>query len=106
MLTVLLCTYGFFKELKPSEAFLTPFLEKDKHFSSHLLSRQVYPYWTYSYLAFLFVFLPLTDYVGYKPMILLEAIGYIGTRCLLIWGSTLVHMQLMQVRKKKNLNPR
>lgn len=98
MVTSLLCLYGFFKELKPSEAFLTPFLEHNKNFTSRELSQSVYPFWTYSYLAFLFVFLPLTDLVRYKPMLLLESIGYIGTRVLLIWGTTLAHMQMMQVR--------
>ena len=36
--TVMLCCYGFFKEFKPSEPFLTPYLTSDvKNFSKHVV---------------------------------------------------------------------
>ena len=57
----------------------------------------MYPFWTYSYLiSVIFVFL-LTDLVRYKPVILLESVAYLSTRILLIWGTTIVSMQWMQV---------
>lgn len=31
--TIVLCCYGFFKEFKPSEPFLTPYLEDYKNFT-------------------------------------------------------------------------
>ncbi len=33
--TVMLCCYGFFKEFKPSEPFLTPYLVDDKNFTKN-----------------------------------------------------------------------
>jgi hypothetical protein len=35
---VLLLAFGFFKELKPSEPFLTPYLVDDKHISNNQVS--------------------------------------------------------------------
>lgn len=98
--TVVLLLYGFFKELKPSEAFLTPYLTNDtggKNFSVDDVNDNVYPFWTYSYLvSALFVFL-FTDVARYNPIILIEAVAYLTTRALLIWGDTITAMQLMQV---------
>ena len=97
LVTLMLCTYGFFKELKPSEAFLNPYLLNHTGLTNKQLSASVYPYWTYSYLVFLLLLLPVTDWSRYKPVILLESLGYLGTRILLIWGKSLHAMQLMQI---------
>ena len=56
---IVLCLYGFFKEFKPSEPFLNPFLTHNrsdptnpgKGFSNSVLEEDVYPIWTYSYLV-------------------------------------------------------
>ena len=98
--TIVLLLYGFFKELKPSEAFLTPYLTNStggKNFSVDDVNDNVYPFWTYSYLvAAFFVFL-FTDMARYNPIILIEAGAYISTRVLLVWGMDITAMQLMQV---------
>lgn len=98
--TVVLLLYGFFKELKPSEAFLTPYLTNDtdgKNFSVDAVNDDVYPYWTYSYLVCAFFVFFLTDLARYNPVILVEATAYLLTRVLLIWGNSILAMQLMQV---------
>lgn len=95
--TVILCCYAFFKEFKPSEAFLTPYLVDSKNFTNDEVNSEIYPYWPYSYLvASLFIFL-FTDFLRYKPVILLEAFSYLATRFLLIWGTSVFSMQWMQV---------
>lgn len=95
--TVIICCYGFFKEFKPSEAFLTPYLVDSKNFTKPQVNSQIYPFWPYSYLvAAFFVFL-FTDYLRYKPVILLEAFSYLATRFLLIWGTSVFAMQWMQI---------
>lgn len=96
-ITVILSLYGFFKEFKPSESFLTPYLVDSKNFSKAVVNSEIYPYWPYSYLvASLFVFL-FTDFLLYKPVIILEAFSYLLTRLLLIWGTSVLSMQWMQV---------
>ncbi|XP_077988016.1 thiamine transporter 2-like [Glandiceps talaboti] len=94
--TALLCSYGFFKEMRPSEPFLTPYLHTVKNFTNEEINNEVYPIWTYSYLGALVLVFLLTDLLRYKPVIVIEAITYIGTWVLLIWGQGVQTMQLMQ----------
>ncbi len=96
--TLILCSYGFFKEFKPSEPFLTPFLVSNvKNFTNAQLSSEVWPYSTYSYLIASLLVCLFTDIVRYKPVIVLESGCYLATRILLIWGVTTASMQWMQV---------
>ena len=96
--TGLICSYGFFKELKPSEPFLTPYLNSSyKHLKLGELSSEVYPIWTYSYLVVLFVVFLVTDALRYKPLIITEGLAYLTTRILLIWGNGVLAMQFMQM---------
>lgn len=96
--TVLLCLYGFFKEMKPSEPFLTPYLRtRPNNFTDEQLENEIYPVWTYSFLVALFVVFFVTDFLRYKPVIIIEALAYLATRILLIWGTSVVSMQVMQV---------
>ncbi|CAH1266532.1 SLC19A3 [Branchiostoma lanceolatum] len=94
---VLLCLYGFFKEMRPSEPFLTPYLKgPDKNLTEEQVDNQIYPVWTYSYLACLFLVFLLTDFLRYKPVIILEGLAYIGTWVILLWGQGVLTMQFMQ----------
>ncbi|XP_046851724.1 thiamine transporter 1-like [Xenia sp. Carnegie-2017] len=96
--TILLCCYGFFKEMKPSESFLTPYLrEAPKNFTETQLVNDIYPVSTYANLVALFLVFFLTDFLRYKPVIIFEALSYIATRVLLIWGTSVLAMQWMQV---------
>ena len=96
--TIILCTYGFFKEMKPSEPFLTPYLNSTyKHLNEKDLSDQVYPVSTYAYFIFLFLVFMFTDFLRYKPLIIIESLAYLGTRVILVWGDGIFIMQIMQV---------
>ena len=95
--TLLLCLYGFFKEMKPSEPFLTPYLKAPPiNLTEEQLDNQIYPVWTYSYLVTLFVVFLVTDLLRYKPVIITEGLAYLTTRILLIWASGVLAMQFMQ----------
>lgn len=61
-ISIIICTYGFFRELRPSEPFVTEFLSGDwRNISSETVNRDVYPVGTYSYLGFLVVVFLITD---------------------------------------------
>ncbi|XP_037088514.1 thiamine transporter 1-like, partial [Pollicipes pollicipes] len=95
-ITLMLCSFGFFKEMRPSEPYLTESLTKYNNITKEEAYQDVYPVWTYAYLGLLvFVFL-FTDMVRYKPIIIFEATGYLATWALLIWGSGVLQMQLME----------
>ena len=95
--TLLICSYGFFKEMKPSEPFMTPYLKAPpKNLTEEQLDNQIYPVWTYSYLVTLFVVFLITDLLRYKPIIITEGLAYLATRILLFWASGVLAMQFMQ----------
>ena len=103
--TVLLCLYGFFKEFKPSEPFLNPFIthnrsdpnDPGKGFTNAVAEDDIYPYWTYSYLVAVVFALILTDFLVYKPLIIIESLAYLATRVLLVAAFGLWSMRLMEL---------
>ncbi|KAG8445476.1 hypothetical protein GDO86_010306 [Hymenochirus boettgeri] len=85
--TILLCLFGFFTFFRPSEPFLTPYLTGPYHnLTTEQVTKYVLPVWSYSYLAILFPVFVLTDYLRYKPVILLQGLSYIITWILLLFG--------------------
>ena len=79
--SILLCSYGFFKELRPSEPYLNEYLtgEKYKNITESDVYDKVYPVWPYSYFALLIPVFLLTDYLRYKPVIVFEVESLYGT---------------------------
>ncbi|PKU47922.1 thiamine transporter 2-like [Limosa lapponica baueri] len=95
--TLILCLYGFFYMMKPSEPFLTPYLTgPDKNLTIDEVTNQIYPVWTYSYLALLFPVFLITDYMRYKPILLLQGISFIITWLLLLFAHGVLAMQMVE----------
>nr|XP_019957873.1 PREDICTED: thiamine transporter 1 [Paralichthys olivaceus]XP_019957874.1 PREDICTED: thiamine transporter 1 [Paralichthys olivaceus] len=95
--TLLLCAYGFFSNLRPSEPFLTAFLMgPDKNLTESQVVSEIFPIWTYSYLALLFPVFLATDYLCYKPVLVLQAISLVVTYVLLLKAQGLLAMQLLE----------
>ncbi|XP_066562911.1 thiamine transporter 1 [Amia ocellicauda] len=95
--TVLLCVYGFFSSLRPSEPFLTPFLMgPDKNLTEKEVVNEIYPVWTYSYLALLFPVFLATDYLRYKPVIILQGASFIVTYVMLVKAQGVLAMQFLE----------
>ena len=49
-----------------------------KNLTEEEVVNAIYPVWTYSYLALLLPVFLLTDYVKYKPVIILQCLGYVS----------------------------
>ncbi|NXQ92702.1 S19A3 protein, partial [Nyctibius grandis] len=60
------------------------------------VTNQIFPVWTYSYLALLFPVFLITDYVRYKPILLLQGISFIVTWLLLLFAHGVVAMQAVE----------
>nr|XP_045223748.1 thiamine transporter 2 isoform X4 [Macaca fascicularis] len=71
-------------------------------FSSNLsdpgvkMTNEIFPVWTYSYLVLLLPVFVLTDYVRYKPVIILQGISFIITWLLLLFGQGVKTMQVVE----------
>ena len=93
----ILLLYVFFRDFRPSEPFLTPYLRETKNFTKHEVNNMIYPVWSYSQLPIFIFVLATTDILRYRPVILLGALGYVATWLILIFGTTVEQMELMQV---------
>ncbi|NXI75089.1 S19A3 protein, partial [Anseranas semipalmata] len=60
------------------------------------VTNEIFPVWTYSYLALLFPVFLITDYVRYKPILLLQGISFIITWLLLLFAHGVVAMQVVE----------
>uniref|UniRef100_A0A3Q4H5Z2 Solute carrier family 19 member 2 n=1 Tax=Neolamprologus brichardi TaxID=32507 RepID=A0A3Q4H5Z2_NEOBR len=95
--TVLLCVYGFFTSLRPCEPFLTAYLMgPDKNLTETQVVNEIFPVWTYSYLFLLFPIFLATDFLCYKPVLVLQASSLVVTYVMLWRAQGLLAMQLVE----------
>ncbi|XP_030383027.1 thiamine transporter 1-like [Scaptodrosophila lebanonensis] len=96
--SLLLCTFGFFRELRPSEPFVTEYLSGDyRNITSDQINKEVYPFGTYSVLAQLVIVFLVTDLLRYKPIIVLSAIAGIILFAILLWTRSVLELQIGQI---------
>lgn len=60
------------------------------------MNQDIYPVSTYSYAAMLIVMFLITDFVRYKPIIILCGASGIVTFVMIIFGKTILVMQIME----------
>ncbi|XP_007519372.1 thiamine transporter 2 [Erinaceus europaeus] len=95
--TVILCLFGFFSTMRPSEPFIIPYLTgPDKNLTNTEITNEIFPVWTYSYLVLLLPVFILTDYVRYKPVLILQGASSIVCWLLLLFGQGVVAMQVLE----------
>ncbi|XP_067645984.1 thiamine transporter 1-like [Eurosta solidaginis] len=96
-ISFILCICGFAHELRPNEPYVTEFLlGYGRNLTQDELSREIYPVSTYSYLATLVLVFLITDFLRYKPLIIV--MGACGTlvSAMLIWTTSLTALQILE----------
>lgn len=68
-----------------------------KNFTETTVNNEIYPYSTFFYLPALLLLCPLAELYSYRMAILVGILGRVGTRFLLLFGTSLGAMQFMQV---------
>ncbi|NXS25241.1 S19A1 protein, partial [Mystacornis crossleyi] len=95
-----LCFYGFMTQIRPGESFITPYLlgagNFTKNFTKAEVTNVITPVLTYSYMAVLVPIFLLTDYLRYKPVLVLQSLSHISIWLLLVLGTSVLAMQLME----------
>ncbi|XP_037552770.1 thiamine transporter 1 [Nematolebias whitei] len=95
--TAVLCVYGFFSSMRPSEPFLTAYLMgPDQNLTETQVVNEIYPIWTYSYLVLLFPVFLVTDFLCYKPVLVLQASSLVVTYTMLWKARGMLAMQLLE----------
>ncbi|KAK6484938.1 reduced folate transporter isoform X1 [Huso huso] len=94
---IFLCLYGFMAQLKPGESFITPLLlSLEKNFTREEVTNEITPVLSYSYMTVLVPVFLLTDYLRYKPVLILQSLSHISIWLLLLLGTSLLEMQFME----------
>lgn len=97
-ISILLCVFGFLKEIRPSEPFIYEYLIGPWwNNTENEITEQVYPVATYAYLAQLVIVFLITDLCRYKPLIVLMGLAGITVWSMLLWGKTLFQLQVLEV---------
>ncbi|XP_032593426.1 thiamine transporter 1 isoform X2 [Drosophila grimshawi] len=96
-ISCLLCVFGFVREIRPSEPYVTEFiLGPWRNITEQQLVQDVYPVGTYSNLVQLvFVFL-ITDFLRYKPLIITIGAAGVIIWSMLIWTTSLLSLQILE----------
>ncbi|XP_075998833.1 thiamine transporter 2 [Genypterus blacodes] len=95
--TSLICTYGFFITVKPIEPFLVAFMTgPDMNLTIEEVNNQIFPVSTYSNLIVLVPVFLLTDWLQYKPVVILQCANFFITTAMLLWTQGVAAMQAMQ----------
>lgn len=96
-LSLLLSTFGFLKETRPSEPFITDFIKDFKNISVETINQDIFPVGTYSYLAQLAIIFLITDLLRYKPLIILLAASGVAIWSMLLWTNSVLNLQIVEV---------
>ncbi|XP_072338042.1 reduced folate transporter isoform X2 [Scyliorhinus torazame] len=92
-----LCFYGFMAQIKPAESFITPYLlGPDRNFTREQVTNEITPVLSYSYMSVLVPVFLMTDYLRYKPVLILQSLSHVAIWLLLLFGTTVLQMQFME----------
>mmetsp|Transcript_13202 Transcript_13202/g.33836 ORF Transcript_13202/g.33836 Transcript_13202/m.33836 type:complete len:468 (+) Transcript_13202:54-1457(+) len=91
-----LCLFSFLVNCKPSEPFLTDYLLTTKNFTEAELAIEVWPWSTFGAFVLLLPFGFAAEIIGSRPLILVGLLCREATRVLLIFGTSLPEMAVMQ----------
>ncbi|EOA97568.1 Folate transporter 1, partial [Anas platyrhynchos] len=91
-----LCFYGFMTQIRPGESFITPYLLGPASLRAPQVTNEITPVLSYSYVAVLVPIFLLTDYLRYKPVLVLQSLSHISIWLLLVLGTSVLAMQLME----------
>ncbi|XP_053947661.1 thiamine transporter 1-like [Anastrepha ludens] len=96
-ISCLLCICGFVREIRPSESYITEYLlSGTRNLTQDELSREVYPVATYSYLSTLVVMFLITDFLRYKPLIIVMGVCGTVVSSMLLWTKSIAALQTLE----------
>ncbi|XP_036328965.1 thiamine transporter 1-like [Rhagoletis pomonella] len=97
-ISLLLWIFGFFREFRPSEPFVTEYLSGPWHnITAEQVNKEIYPFGTYAVLAQLAIVFLITDILRYKPIIIVSACSGIILFGILLWTYKVWELQVGQV---------
>ena len=96
-LLAVVCLYTALIAFKPSEPFLFVFFECIKGIPAEAINANIFPVWSYAYLALLPPLAALAELVGHRHVVLLGAIGRLLTIIIMLVPFSTCSVEWMQV---------
>lgn len=97
-ISLLLCTFGFLKEIRPSEPFIVDYLAGPwRNLTMDQIVQEAFPIGTYSYLAQLAIIFLVTDLLRYKPIIIVNGAAGIIVWSMLTWTTSLEALKVLEI---------
>ncbi|XP_053957679.1 thiamine transporter 1 [Anastrepha ludens] len=97
-ISLLLWIFGFFREFRPSEPFVTEYLSGPWYnITTEQINKEIYPFGTYAVLAQLAIVFLITDILRYKPIIIVSACTGIILFAILLWSQEIWELLVAQV---------
>ncbi|RZC41219.1 Folate carrier domain containing protein [Asbolus verrucosus] len=97
-ISLILCIFGFLKEIRPSEPFMYDFLSGPwRNVTGEQVIKEVYPISTYSNMIWLVIIFLVTDICRYKPLIVILGLSGMVVFAMLLWTSSLLELQILEV---------
>ncbi|KAK2581194.1 hypothetical protein KPH14_007996 [Odynerus spinipes] len=89
--------FGCLKDCRPSESFVTDYLTGPwKNFTDAQVNQEIYPVSTYSYFLTLVIVFLVTDFLRYKPVIIICGFSGMITFLLIILAKSVAVLQIVE----------
>lgn len=97
-LSIWIGMFGFFKEFRPEDPYIIQYLTGPRmNFTNEQVNQVIFPVSTYtSMVELVFVFL-ITDWLRYKPVVVVCALSGVIVQIMLIWCRGVTSMVVMEV---------
>ncbi|XP_014245258.1 thiamine transporter 1-like isoform X2 [Cimex lectularius] len=97
-ISLILSVYGVIKEFRPSEPFVTKYLNNPPmNFTIDQINVDIYPVSIYSSMILLVVMFLITDMLRYKPIIIINSLASVTVYIMLIVCRSLFEVQVLEV---------
>lgn len=97
-ISLFVCVFAFVRELRPIEPFYAAYMTSPAiNITLTQTSRDVYAVGAYSCFCLIIIVFLITDYLKYKPVLIMDGICGIITYCSIVGHPSLLRMQIGQV---------
>ncbi|XP_027851234.2 thiamine transporter 1-like [Aphis gossypii] len=96
--SIWIAVFGFLKEFRPADPYIIQYLTNPPmNFTNQEVNQEIFPVSTYTCLGVTIIIFLITDYLYYKPIVVLNALSSFTVQILLIFTRSKTNMMVMEV---------
>jgi len=94
--SIWIAVFGFLKEFRPEDPYIIQYLTNPPmNFTNQEVNQEIFPVSTYTCLGLTIVMFLVTDYLRYKPIVVLNALSSFTVQILLIFTRSKTDMKVL-----------